>query len=114
MSYASVKERTEELLHLLARPFPQEDDERDDFLEDVNCLLGLRQSMIEASAGSFTTEEASFLIEQDRLLTASLTAVSAAIKQDLKEIADQKRLHKGYERGAILATKGAFIDEKTR
>lgn len=48
MSYASVKERTEELLHLLARPFPQEDDERDDFLEAVNCLLGLRQSMIEA------------------------------------------------------------------
>lgn len=113
MTYASVKGRTEELLHLLARPFPQEDDERDDFLADVNRLLGLRQSMIEASAGSFTTEEASFLIEQDRLLTARLNAVSAAIKQDLKEIADQKRLHKGYEQGGILATKGAFIDEKS-
>ncbi|WYQ53983.1 hypothetical protein NST72_15745 [Bacillus sp. FSL W7-1282] len=114
MSYASVKGQTEELLHLLARPFPQEDDERDDFLEDVNRLLGLRHSMIEASTGSFTTEEASFLMEQDRLLTARLNVVSAAIKQDLKEIADQKRVHKGYERGDVLATKGAFIDEKTR
>lgn len=108
---------SQKLVEHLKKPFPKEDNKRDEFIEEIEQILKTRQSIIDKiSSFQPSVEEKKLgleIVKMNKVIEERLSFVQQKIKKDINIFKDKKLKNKKYDNpydGPTL--EGAFIDKR--
>ncbi|WP_078378908.1 hypothetical protein [Sutcliffiella halmapala] len=106
---------TTHLLTMLEEEFPAE-DKRDPFIEEVEKLLQIRESLLQRLAPPFTEAEIELgkkVAQASQLIPVKLEAFQKQLKQEWSHMQHSKKTAKAYEKAyAGVSIDGMYYDKR--
>ncbi len=112
-TFAQLFESTKKLFDHLEKPLPQED--REEYLAELDQLLQTRQQLIETYKGKLTEverDQAKIIVALNKRISEKLQSYMSQIKLDMSKLKQQKQTGLKYENPYDTQTDGFFIDKK--